>query len=105
MDNKTGEFIRKLRSDNKMSQNDLAEMIPIDRSVISKWERGEATPPIDKMKILCKIFHVTIDELISGEFKTKENEEEHENNLFDFLFINFTSFPSLCPWISFFNFG
>ena len=82
---KVGLFIKKLRTDKGMSQNDLAELIPIDRSVISKWERGEAFPPIDKMKILCDIFNVSIDELISGELKTSENEKEQAKNVLDFL--------------------
>ena len=82
---KIGNFIRKLRTDKDLSQYDLADMIPIDRSVVSKWERGEVLPPVDKMKILCDIFNITIDELISGELKTKENEKEHENNLFNYL--------------------
>ena len=82
---KVGLFIKKLRTDRGMSQNDLAELIPIDRSVISKWERGEAFPPIDKMKILCDIFNVSIDELISGELKTSENEKEQAKNVLEFL--------------------
>ncbi len=82
---KIGQFIKELRSKNNMSQYDLAERIPIDRSVVSKWERGEVLPPIDKMKILCDIFGVSVDELITGEMKTKENEKEHQKKLFDYL--------------------
>ncbi len=86
MDNdKIGKFIKKLRTDKGLSQYELADLIPIDRSVISKWERGETTPPMDKILILSKIFNVSIDELISGELKTKENAKEHEKNLFNFL--------------------
>ena len=80
---KIGLFIKKLRTDRKMSQYDLADLIPIDRSVVSKWERGEVLPPVDKMKILCDIFDITVDELISGELKTNENEKAHQTNLFD----------------------
>lgn len=83
--NKIGLFIKELRTENNMSQYDLADLIPIDRSVVSKWERGEANPPIDKIVILCNIFKVDVDELISGERKTVENKVEHENNLIKFL--------------------
>lgn len=82
---KIGAFIRKLRTDKGLSQYELADMIPIDRSVVSKWERGEASPPTDKIKILCDIFNISLDELISGELKTKENEKQHEINLFNYL--------------------
>ena len=83
--NKIGEFIKKLRTDKGLSQTGLGDLIPVDRSVISKWERGEVLPPVDKMKMLCDIFDISIDELISGELKTDENKKEHENNLFNYL--------------------
>ena len=83
--NKIAIFIKSLRIDNKMSQNDLAKLIPVDRSIVSKWERAELMPGIDKMKILCNIFNISIDELISGELNTKYNKKEHQNNLFNFL--------------------
>ena len=82
---KIGSFIKELRTKEGMSQYDLADKIPIDRSVVSKWERGEVIPPVDKIKILCDIFKVTFDEIILGEYKTVENQVEHQNNLFKFL--------------------
>ena len=82
---KIGMFIKKLRIDKGMSQYELADLIPIDRSVVSKWERGEVLAPIDKMRRICEIFDISINELISGELETKENEKEHQNNLFDYL--------------------
>lgn len=92
---KVGAFIKKLRTDRKMSQYDLAELIPIDRSVVSKWERGEILPAVDKMKILCNIFNITVDELLSGELRTKYNEKERQNSLFDFLINQDTKYKKL----------
>lgn len=37
---KIGNFIRELRYKSGLSQNKLAEMIPISRQAVSKWERG-----------------------------------------------------------------
>jgi transcriptional regulator with XRE-family HTH domain len=86
MDSKViGTFIRELREEKNISQQKLADMIPIDRSVLSKWERGIVIPPIDKMKKLCDFFGVTFDELISGERQTKSNREEHQLKLFEFI--------------------
>ena len=82
---KIGQFIKELRKEKSYSQEALANLIPIDRSVISKWERGDVLPPVDKMKTLCDIFGVSVDELIAGELNTKENEKEHQNKLFDYL--------------------
>ncbi len=77
MDNeKIGAFIKKLRQENNMSQNDLAEKIPINREAISKWENGHTIPDSSTILRLSKIFNVSIDEIMYGEFKTKENEKE-----------------------------
>lgn len=80
MDNgKIGLFIKKLRLKNNMSQNDLAEKIPTDRSAISKWECGKALPNSTTILRLCEIFEVSIDELLCGEFKTEENSKEFKS--------------------------
>ena len=85
LDNKTGSFIRELRKENNISQQKLADLVPIDRSVVSKWERGEVQPPVDKIIALCRIFNVTIDEMLSGERLTESNKEEHQENLSNYL--------------------
>ena len=85
LDNKIGDFIRELRKENNISQQKLADLVPIDRSVVSKWERGEVQPPVDKIIALCRIFNVTIDEMLSGERLTASNKEEHQENLSNYL--------------------
>ncbi|MBR4665351.1 MAG: helix-turn-helix transcriptional regulator, partial [Lentisphaeria bacterium] len=37
-ENLTGKFIKELRKSKDLSQNQLADMIPISRQAISKWE-------------------------------------------------------------------
>ena len=88
MNSKIGQFIKQLRGEKNLSQQQLSDLIYIDRSVLSKWERGISTPPIDKMKLLCNIFDISIDELISGEKNNKKNIQNHRDNLFEYL-INF----------------
>ena len=80
-----GDFIRKLREEKDISQQKLADMIPVDRSVLSKWERGVVIPPIDKMKKLCDFFDITLDELISGERVNRKNKAEQQTKLFEFI--------------------
>lgn len=76
---KIGNFIKSLRIKNNFSQNDLAEKIPIGRDAISKWENGKSIPDAQNLIILSKIFNVSIDELMCGEYITKENKEEAQN--------------------------
>ncbi len=48
-----------------MSQETLAEKIGVSRQAISKWETGEAVPELSNLKVLCDIFGVTADWMIS----------------------------------------
>ena len=48
----TLKFSREIK---KLSQNDIAEKINVDRSTISKYERGEAFPSIKNFKKLIKM--------------------------------------------------
>ena len=55
---KIGLFIKELRKENKMSQQNLADMIPIDRTGLSKWENGETIPLFGSPnKMFCVKFH------------------------------------------------
>ena len=61
------EKLQKLRSDEGLTQEELAEKIFVSRTAISKWESGRGYPSIDSLKAIAKHFHVTIDELIGTE--------------------------------------
>ncbi len=59
-----GEKLIQLRLKNKISQEQLAEKLSVSRQSVSKWEVGQASPQIDKVLQLCKIFSVSSDELL-----------------------------------------
>ena len=71
---KIGKFIYKLRTDSKLSQYQLADMIPISRQAVSKWERGQTIPDSSTLIRLSDIFHVSINELLKGERLSKDLE-------------------------------
>lgn len=60
-----GEKLKKLRNDNQLTQDELAEKIFVTRTAISKWETNKGYPSIDNLKQLSELFHISIDELIS----------------------------------------
>ena len=60
-----GEKLKKLRTDNELTQDELAEKIFVTRTAISKWETDKGYPSIDSLKQLSNLFHISIDELIS----------------------------------------
>lgn len=76
---KIGVFIKELRQKNNMSQSDLAELIPINREAISKWECGRTIPDSSTLLRLSDIFDVSIDEIMYGEYQTKDNNDKFEN--------------------------
>lgn len=64
---KLGENILKLRKENKLSQEDLAEKLNVTRQTISNWELGETEPTPSQLKILSKIFNVSVDQLLNND--------------------------------------
>ena len=59
--------IAKLRKEKNISQEELAEILSTTRQAVSKWERGESYPDVDKLKDLATFFNVSIDYLLDYE--------------------------------------
>ncbi|MCD8109928.1 MAG: helix-turn-helix domain-containing protein [Clostridiales bacterium] len=62
-----GEKIQKLRKQQGLSQEALAEKVTVTRQTISKWELGQSTPDLDFIARLSDIFNVTSDYLIKDD--------------------------------------
>ena len=62
-----GKKIAELRKKNNLSQEELAEKVGVARQTISKWEIGDTTPDINQVKIISKIFNISIDELVDND--------------------------------------
>ncbi len=60
-----GQKLKKLRNDNNLTQEQLADMIFVTRTAISKWETDNGYPSIDSLKAISNLFSTSIDELIS----------------------------------------
>lgn len=55
-----------LRTQAKLTQLQLAEMLNYSDKAVSKWERGEAIPDIRVLIRLSEIYGVTLDDLVKG---------------------------------------
>ncbi|WP_105124971.1 helix-turn-helix domain-containing protein [Streptococcus suis] len=77
--NQLAQQIKKLRTGQNLSQDDLAEKLYISRQAVSKWENGEATPDIDKLVQLAEIFGVSLDYLVLGKEPEKEIVVENDD--------------------------
>lgn len=62
-----GEKLKKLRSDKGLTQDELAEVLFVSRTAISKWESERGFPNIESLKAISKYFSLSIDELLSGD--------------------------------------
>jgi len=49
--------LRKLRKNNNITQEQLADLIGVSRQAVSKWESGLSIPDMEKIIELCKIFN------------------------------------------------
>lgn len=59
--------ILKLRKQNGLSQEQLAEKIGVARQTISKWELGETSPDLNQAKNLSLLFNISLDELVGND--------------------------------------
>ena len=62
-----GEKLKKLRTDKNLTQEELAEILYVSRTAVSKWESGRGFPNIESLKAISKCFTVTVDDLLSGD--------------------------------------
>lgn len=75
---KIGRFIAELRNSRKLTQQQLAQKLYVDRTTISKWELGQNTISVETLLQIASIFDVSINELIVGHKQMKCNEEENK---------------------------
>ncbi|MBQ7161004.1 MAG: helix-turn-helix domain-containing protein [Clostridia bacterium] len=60
----TKDVLLDLRIKSGMSQDELAEKVFVTRQAVSRWENGETVPNTDALKLLSKIFDVSINTLL-----------------------------------------
>ena len=61
------EKLQELRKQKGLTQEELAQLLYVSRTAISKWESGRGYPNIESLKALAKVFSVTVDELLSSD--------------------------------------
>jgi len=91
MNNKFSENLKKIRKENNLSQEQLAEELGVSRQAISKWESAVAYPEMDKIIALCEKFNLNIDDLLHKDISEVKGEEESKKKLNKYVddFLNF----------------
>ena len=73
---KIGSFLRELRKEQRITQEDLAEKLNVSSRTISRWETGSNMPDISLLIEIADFFDVSIPEIINGERKSEKMDEE-----------------------------
>lgn len=62
----TKDIILKLRTEAGLSQDELADKLFVTRQAVSRRENGETVPNIETLKLLSKLFNVSINTLLGS---------------------------------------
>ena len=78
---KIGKFIAECRKQNNLTQMQLAEKLGITDRAVSKWERGKSLPDAAIMLELCALLNITVNDLLSGEVISMDNQNKRTEEL------------------------
>lgn len=84
---KISKLISSLRKEKNLSQQALADILGVSSKTISKWECAGGLPDISILKKLSEVFDITVDELLEGNIKDKNNINKKKINKNRLLFI------------------
>ena len=73
---KIGSFLRELRKEQGITQEQFAEKLGVSARTISRWETGSNMPDISLLSDIADYYDVSIPEIIAGERKSDEMNEE-----------------------------
>lgn len=83
---KLGENLKKFRTQNQLTQEQLAEVLRVSPQAVSRWELGSTYPDIALLPIIADYFDVTMDELFGMNSEKIQKEIDqiigHKNKLF-----------------------
>ena len=62
----TKDILLQLRTQKDLSQEQLAEQVFVTRQAVSRWETGETTPNTETLKLLSRLYDVSINTLLGS---------------------------------------
>ena len=73
---KTGTFLKTLRKEKDLTQEQLAEQLGISGRTVSRWETGSNMPDISLLVEIAEFYNISVTELIDGERRSGDMKEE-----------------------------
>lgn len=86
---KIGKFLKELRKEKGITQEEFAEMLNVSGRTVSRWETGAATPDVKYVISMSKFFGVTTDQILGLQpleadyYSRKTETEEYWNDKVD----------------------
>lgn len=78
---KIGCFIKNLRKEKGITQEQLAEQFCVSRRTVSRWETGSNLPDLDILIEMADYYDVDFRELLDGERKSEKMDKELEETV------------------------
>ena len=73
---KIGEFLKELRKEKGVTQQQLAEQFSVSNRTISRWENGNNMPDLDILIEISDYYEVDLREILNGERKSENMDKE-----------------------------
>lgn len=78
---KIGSFLKELRNEKNLTQEQIAEKFGVSQRSVSRWENGNTMPDISVLIELSDYYDVDLREILNGERKAKNMNEDLKETL------------------------
>ena len=73
-----GSFLKELRKERGLTQEQLAETLGVSNRSVSRWETGTNMPDFDLLMQIARYYDVTVEEILDGERREKTADLESD---------------------------
>ncbi len=99
-----GQKLKKLRTDNMLTQEQLADKLFVTRTAVSKWETDRGFPSIDSLKAVADLFNVRIDDLLSeDDIENKKLADEKKGRRMYYIAVAFLALTTAFTLATYFS--
>ena len=78
---KIGGFLKELRKEKGLTQEQLAEVLHVSGRTVSRWETGRNAADLDLLIVMADYYEVDLRELLDGERKSEKMNKELEETV------------------------
>ena len=76
-----GSFLKELRKEKGITQEQFAEIMEVSARTVSRWETGSNMPDIEVLILIADYYEVEIREILDGERKSEQIDKEAEETI------------------------